>query len=151
MPSSSPMVSVKYPDLLDAFEFVSSGAPFECSAYIHADTGEIYWVSSMMELEGEVPDDLETSDRYIPVPHKNDLDLGRNLALSFADQELPDAFDAVAGFFRQKGAYRRFKDLLEARGVLEKWYAFEATAIQEALRVWCQDNNIELSYEKPMT
>lgn len=150
MPSSSPMVSVKYPDLLDAFEFVSSGAPFEHSAYIHADTGEIYWVSSMMELEGEVPDDLETSDRYIPVPHKNDLDLGRNLALSFADQELPDAFDAVAGFFRQKGAYRRFKYLLEARGVLEKWYAFEATAIQEALRAWCQDNNIELSYEKPL-
>ena len=29
------------------------------------------------------PADLETSDRYIAVPHKNELGLGRDLALSF--------------------------------------------------------------------
>lgn len=64
------MINVKYTDLLDAFEFVRSGASFEYSAYICADTGAIYWASSMVELEGKVSDNLETSDRYIAVPHK---------------------------------------------------------------------------------
>lgn len=141
------MVTVKYAELLDAFEFVSSGAPFEHSAYICADTGAIYWASSMIELEEKVPDNLETSDRYIAVPHKNDLNLGRNLALSFVEQELPDDYNTVAGFFRNRGAYRRFKDLLESRGVLEKWYMFEASAMETALREWCQENSVPLSHD----
>ncbi|MCI0561830.1 MAG: hypothetical protein MN733_25365 [Nitrososphaera sp.] len=91
----------------------------------------------MIKLEEKVPDNLETSDRYIAVPHKNDLNLGRNLALSFVEQELPDDYNTVAGFFRNRGAYRRFKDLLESSGVLEKWYMFEASAMETALREWC--------------
>ena len=143
-----PVATVKYSALLDAFEFVSSGAPFEQSAYIDPDTGAIFWVSSMIDLEGEVPDDLETSDRYIAVPHRNDLDLGRDLALSFADQELPDEYNTVAGFFRNRGAYRHFKNLLEARNLLEAWYSFEAAASEQALRLWCQANSIELIDEQ---
>lgn len=141
------MVTVKYAELLDAFEFVSSGAPFEHSAYICADTGAIYWASSMIELEEKVPDNLETSDRYIAVPHKNDLNLGRNLALSFVEQELPDDYNTVAGFFRNRGAYSRFKGLLESRGVLEKWYLFEASAMETELREWCQENSVPLSHD----
>ena len=141
------MITVKYAELLDAFEFVSSGAPFEHSAYICADTGAIYWASSMIELEEKVPDNFETSDRYIAVPHKNDLNLGRNLALSFVEQELPDDYNTVAGFFRNRGAYSRFKDLLESRGELEKWYMFEASAMETALREWCQENGVPLSHD----
>ena len=56
------------------------------------------------------------------VPHENDLGLGRHLALAFVDQELSDEYDTVAGFFRRRGAYGRFKALLHARGMLEQWY-----------------------------
>jgi hypothetical protein len=67
-------VSVNATDLRTTFEFVSGGAPFEHSAYICRDTGKIYWQSISAGLEEEVPlpEDLETSDRYIAVPHKND-------------------------------------------------------------------------------
>jgi hypothetical protein len=41
-------------ELRDAFEFVSSGAPLENSAYICLDTGKIYWQSSVMDLDDEV-------------------------------------------------------------------------------------------------
>ena len=54
-------------------------------------------------------DDLETSDRYIAIPHKNDLDLGRNLALRLVEQQLPAYYGRVVGHFRRKGAYTRFK------------------------------------------
>ena len=144
-----PLAPVNYAELIDAFEFVSYGAPYEHSAYICGDTGKIYWVSSMLDREDEIPDDLETSDRYIAVPHKKDLDLGRKLALSFVEQQLPDDYDTIAGFFRGRGAYRRFNDFLDSRGVIESWYAFEASATEEALRSWCRENNIELNDEKP--
>ena len=143
------MVVIKYSDLRDAFDFVSFGVPFESNAFLCVDTGVIYWTSDTGELDEEVPEDLETSDRYIAIPHKNDLNLGRDLALSFAEQELPDDYDTVAGFFRSKGAYGRFKQLLESRGVLEAWYRFEDQAVEAALRQWCEVSGIPLSPAQP--
>lgn len=139
------MVAIKYADLRDAFDFVSFGAPFESSAFICADTGVIYRRSETLELDEDVPEDLETSGRYIAIPHKNDLNLGRDLVLSFVDQALPDDHGTVAGFFRSKGAYSRFKQLLESRGALEAWYLFETHAVEAALRQWCEDNGIQLA------
>jgi len=86
------MVAVEYEDLLLAFEFVSSSPPMENSAYVSLDTGQIYWVSSLNPIEDDAPDDLEESDRYIAIPHKNDLDLGQDLVFRFVAQELPCIF-----------------------------------------------------------
>ena len=138
------MLTINYDDLRNAFEFVSSGSPSEQSAYICLDTGKIYWVSSDIEIEEAVPDNVETSDRYIAVPHKNDLRLGQSLALSFTDRELPSDYNTVASFFRKRGAYRRFKELLEAEELLTKWYEFEAQASDAALLGWCEENGIQV-------
>lgn len=143
------MVTVPLSDLLDAFDFANAGTPYENRAFIHLDTGAIHWTSAMVELEEEPPEDLETSERYLALPYKNELDLGRELALSFVDQELPGEYDRCSDFFHHKGAYRRFKDFLESRDVLEKWYAFEAQATEAALRAWCEEHGIQLSPEKP--
>ena len=138
------MVSVKWSEFLDAFEFASYGGPYESRAFINLDTGLLYCISDAMELEEVAPEDLETSDRYLALPHKNDLDLGRELALSFIEQHLPREFDRVAGYFHKRGAYSRFKDLLEDRSVLEDWYAFEKQATERALRRWCNEHEIQL-------
>lgn len=138
------MVTVAYEEISSAFDFVASGAPMEHSAYISLDTGQIYWASELASLDEELPDDLDTSDRYLVVPHKTELDLGKNLALRFAAQELPDSYEQVASIFRSKGAYARFKQLLEDNGVLEKWYKFEAEASDKALREWCAANDIQI-------
>jgi hypothetical protein len=99
-------VSVNAEQLRIAFELVSSGAPLEHNAHICLDTGRIYWDSASAGLdEDDLPDDIETSDRYILVPHKTDLGLGRRLALSFTDREMPDSYNIVMGFFRCRGAY----------------------------------------------
>ncbi|WNC95443.1 hypothetical protein RI103_37725 (plasmid) [Paraburkholderia sp. FT54] len=139
------MVAVRHDDLSMAFDFVSYGAPTEHNAYVSLDTGKIYWISDSSDaFDEELPDDIETSDRYLEIPHKNELDLGGRLALRFVGQELPACYDQVEGFFRRQGAYARFKDLLERKGVLERWYAFEADAVESALRQWCAENGLEL-------
>ena len=143
--TSTKTVSVNAEELRTTFEFVSFGAPLEHSAYICIDTGKIYChsLSAGLEEEEDLPEDLETSDHYIAVPHKNDLGLGRHLALAFVDQELSDEYDTVAGFFRRRGAYGRFKALLHARGMLERWFEFENRAMEEALLAWCEKNGIK--------
>jgi hypothetical protein len=138
------VVAVKYEDLSAAFDFVSFAAPMEHQAYISIDTGTIHWISELDPLEEEVPDDLETSDRYISIPHKNDLDLGTDLALRFAAAQLPDRYNMVAQFFRHRGAYARFKEFLASEGSLAQWYAFEAESTERALRDWCTVNGISV-------
>jgi len=131
------MVAVFYDEISSAFEFVSAAPPIEHSAYISLDTGQIFWTSELASMDQDLPDDIGTSDRYLSVPHKNELDLGKNLSLRFAARELADSYGRVRAIFRSKGAYRRFKELLEDKGLLDRWYQFEAREKEEALRAWC--------------
>ena len=143
------MAKINYDDLELAFGFVNSGAPMESRAYISLDTGHIYWVSEQTDDEEELPEDLVTSDRYIAVPHKNDLDLGRRLVMRFVRQAMPESEAQVEAIFSRRGAYARYKDLLDAKGQLDPWYRFEEIAQKEALREWCAENEIELADEPP--
>jgi hypothetical protein len=143
--AQTPTVVVDRAEMRDAFEFVSIGGSLGAEAYISRDTGKIYLrtIDGFME-EDEVSDDALETDRYIAVPHKAQLDLGRRLVLRFADDELPGDLDTVEDLFRRKGAYAGFKRLLEARGALQRWYDYEERATEEALQTWCQDNGIQL-------
>ncbi len=141
------LVTVDRTEFFIAYEFVSFGGFGENMAYISLDTGKIHLVSASVDMmeEEAVPDDLETSDRYIAMPHKNELGLGRDLALRFAARELPDDHHAVKDMFRRKGAYRNFRRLLETRDVLQRWYDFENRETEDALNIWCEENGIQLA------
>jgi hypothetical protein len=137
-------VTINARELRDAFDFVSAGEAFDQSAYICLDTGRIYWRSTETDLEEEdLPDDIDDSDRYLAVPSQRDLGLERRLALAFAAEEVPGDYSTVIGFFRRRGAYGRFKDLLDARGKLELWYEFESRATDQALAAWCAEQGID--------
>ena len=136
------MATVKCDDLMLAFDFVGSAPPFEHCAYISLDTGSIYFTSEMNPMENDLPDDLGVSGKYLAIPHKNDLDLGMNLASAFVEQELPDRYADARDIFRSRGAYCRFKELLDSERLLDKWYKFEADSVGKALREWCAENNI---------
>jgi hypothetical protein len=60
------------------------------------------------------------------------------------EQDLSERYEQTQAFFRSRGAYARFKRLLESEGVLEKWYKFEAESVEKALRGWCAENDIQL-------
>ena len=143
-------VTVDMRELRDAFDFVSAGEAFDNSAYISLDTGKIYWRSTAVDLEEkDLPKDIDNSARYLAVPSQRELDLGRRLALTFVAEELSDDYDTVAAFFRRPGAYGRFKNLLDTRGKLERWYDFEARATDAALRAWCAEHGIEPVADAP--
>src|SRR5713226_1036211 len=136
--------AVKLQDMLEAFEFVSAGDMGEHQAFLCKTSGRIYWHSEHADDFEELPEDIEENDKYIAIPSKRELDLGKPLVLEFARQFLPNDFDEVQRIFSRKGAYGRFKDLLARRGKLDEWYDFEAKAQESALRQWCDLNSIEL-------
>ncbi len=137
-------VTVRFDDLLEAFEFVSAGQLLEHEAYLCVETGVVHCYSEFEDLDEALPEDVEDSERYIPIPHKNDLDLGRRLVLDFTEAELAEDLDDVRDMFKHKGAYSRFKSLLERRSKLQHWYEYEERRTKEALREWCHENDIQV-------
>ena len=132
---------IKFSDIELAFLFVSSDQPEMNSAAINKKTGEIYYQSDFTDTD-EFPEDVDSED-YIYMPHKNDLDLGRDLVFDFAAKHLPQKTSEVNRIFSERGAYRRFKELLDSIGSLETWYNFEDEQTKKALREWCKENGLE--------
>jgi hypothetical protein len=135
---------VSFEALLEAFEFASFGQPGEHEAYLCKETGTIHCHSEYGDNEESLPDDVDDSDKYIALPHKNELDLGKRLALKFAGEAMSDDQGQIHEIFSRPGAYARFKDLLEHRGLIQQWYEYEARAQKEALRAWCKENDVEV-------
>ncbi|MEE4241187.1 MAG: UPF0158 family protein [Desulfopila sp.] len=139
-------MTIAFTDVEEAFFFFSSVPEFEHEAFLDRETGKIYYHSEMLDDFEELPEDID-DERYIAIPHKKELSLGKRLVQVFIYQYLPDDAEEVEAIFRRKGAYARFKALLDRRGILQKWYDFEAEAEEKALRIWCQENGIELLTE----
>jgi hypothetical protein len=114
---------VSFLDLQLALEFVSSGGMGENEAYLDRQSGKIYWHSEFGDNDEELPDDID-DEKYIAIPDKKELDLGKPLVLDFAREFLPDDYDEVRHIFSRRGAYRRYKDLLVRRSALERGTIF---------------------------
>lgn len=142
------MPTVKADDLEMALSWVSED--MDNGAWVCRETGKIYWeagdVGAFGDAEEELPDDIHDQSRYAPIPDKYDLDLGNQLAYDFARQFLPGEYDEVRDIFRRKGAWRRFKDFLDDKDLLEQWYAWSDERELEALVEWAEDNGFDVEH-----
>ena len=136
-------MAVSFSDIEDALYFVSMDQQEMHHAYLCKETGELFYTSEMGDSD-ELPEDIDEPDKYISIPHKNELELGRSLVFEFISQYLPEELDRVHSSFKSKGAYSRYKDLLERKGLLEEWYKYEKERQDEALREWCKENDIKI-------
>lgn len=136
-------MEIKFSDIELAFDFVNSAPMTANVAVICKETGEILYKSDYSD-EDEIPEEVYDREDCIEIPHKNDLDLGRNLVFEFVEQYLPGDFERVRQIFRRRGAYARYKDLIADRVFLEKWYDFEIARQTKTLKEWCEKNKITL-------
>jgi hypothetical protein len=125
--------SVSFDDLDSAFQWVSATGSFENAAYISRTTGQIFYSSSTNDTEDELPNDVNDASLYSSVPHENDLGLGRTLAYRYVGERLPREYRTVQEIFHHRGAYARYKDLLQRSRHLESWYEYERSATESAL------------------
>jgi hypothetical protein len=133
----------RFDDLQSAFLFVSSVAYGMNQAVVRKDTGEILYRSEMAGTD-EIGERELDPNQWVSIPHRNDLDLGQPLVFEFVKANLPHEYDAVWQIFKKRGAYGRFRDFLESKGLLERWHKFSDQREETALRQWCQENGIDL-------
>lgn len=134
-------MTIKFSEVLDLFELVNFGSPFDHEGYICKESGNTYFYSALGDNEEELPDDISDA-KYLAIPHKNELNLGNNLAFDFTLEYLPTEYEKVRSIFNRKGAYARFKALLKSVNKIEAWYEFEAKRTEKALREWCTEQGI---------
>ena len=127
----------------EAYLWASMSEPEMNHAWINRHNGQIYRTSAIGDSDEE-PDDFD-ADHWVQLPYKRDLDLGKYLVFRFAETLTATQEADIKGFFRSKGAYRRFRGYLTQNGILESWYAFENAATDTALRAWTKENGISIS------
>jgi len=134
---------LKFAELELAFAFANFDDRSDNSAYVSRSTGKTFVCSDLAGID-ELPDDFDSSDDYVEIPHKNDLDLGTNLVWDFVDREIPGVKDKVRELFARRGAYARYKTFLADLDLLEKWHRFEDDRTKEILIKWCEDEGISI-------
>jgi hypothetical protein len=120
----------------------------EFRAFVCKQSGIIYHQTDFLdslEWNNELPDDIDDEEKYVALPEKRELGLGKPLVLDFAREFLPDDFNDVRDAFSRRGAYPKFKALLARRGAIDRWHAFEAKAKERALRDWCALHSIDIA------
>ena len=136
---------VKLDDLEDALLFLGGGDMYGNAAWVRRQTGVVLCHSDDTDDFEPLPDDIDDETRYVPVPDQHELELGKPLALEFTRMQLPDSYEQVREIFSHRGAYARFKNLLEHHQSLDAWYQWETDQTRQALRTWCADNGITLA------
>ena len=134
-------MAIKFDEIENAFMFANLDGPYMHSAILCKETGRTFYTSEMGDSD-ELPSDID-EPKYISLPYKNDLDLGKNLVIEFVSEFLPEELERVYSIFRRRGAYSRYKELLSERGLLDKWHRFEDERQKAALKKWCVKNGIE--------
>lgn len=135
---------MKYLDLESAYEYANLGGSYDHFAFVSKKTGEILYGGGDGEIEEERYDEIYESDDFVEVPEKADFDLGTRLVWKFVAREIPGMEPKIRAIFSRRGAYARFKDLLEYNGLLESWFSFESEMTKVALLDWCSSNGIEV-------
>jgi hypothetical protein len=105
-------VSLK--DIREAFEFACAASGGEHQAFLCKQSGKLYCHSELCDDSDIVPDDIGDSEKFLQIPDKRDLDLGKPLALDFARQFLPGDFDST--IFQQKGRLRQIQGSVGSKG-----------------------------------
>lgn len=139
-------MSIKFCDVVKLFQLVNFGSQFDCKGYICKETGKTYLYSEFDDNEDALPEDIN-DDKYLAIPYKNELNLGTYLVFNFVEKYLPTELEKVHSIFHREGAYAKYKLLLERSGKIEQWYKFEEKHTEQALREWCAEQDIEISFK----
>jgi hypothetical protein len=149
-PMSTPAspVTVALDELILALDWVSDLSTSGNMAFVCRETGRMFMTSEEDfggEIEPDLPSDIDDVEKYAIVPSRQDLRLGKRLAVRFVQTSLPSRLEETYTIFAARGAYARFKDMLECEQALDAWYAFEAEAVERGLREWAESESLAVS------
>lgn len=141
-------VTIALDDLIAALDWAGE-AGSDRMAFVCRDSGRILRTSDRDFDDtgaslGDVPDNLDDPQRYAIVPSNRDLQLGKRVAVRFAQTHAPAIIEDVHACFATAGARARFDALMDEAGQLDAWRAHEADTVEKALRAWAEDEGFSV-------
>lgn len=148
-------VQVKLKDIIEGLEFQSD----ECFSYLDTTTGEVVSVT-MEELRAAEEDepledfpawqhdalriarDIVETDHYLPLPDGFAINAYRIMERFCLSVDDDDMRDDLCNAIRGRGAFRRFKDRIQAYEIAEAWYRYRDAALREIAVAWCEAHDI---------
>jgi len=148
-------IQVKLQDILKGMDFQSD----EQSSFLNLTTGEVVSITDeeLRAAENDEPledfpewqhdairiaRDIVETEHYLPLPDRfeiNEYRIMERFCLSVEDTDIQgDLCDAIRG----RGAFRRFKDSIQAYGIAEAWYRYRDEALREIAVAWCEAHEI---------
>lgn len=138
------MATVKLDELEGAAMMVEDGGG-SATALVSRETGLIHLLNDeYMDEEAPMPSASGDNDGYVSVPPAGTLGIGDALVLRFAATHLAEDQDTVRELFRDRNT-EGFARLLEERGAGAAWEGFHEQATRTALRLWCEENGLQLA------
>ena len=132
----------------------------ECSAYLNKRTGELVSITDDEMVAAEDEDELDSdrpewerqmlekarevlgSDDFLLLPSKFDIheySIMQKFCWSRSDHQVGDKLENA---IRGSGAFRRFRDLLHDRGIVDDWYRFRERAFENIAIDWLEANEV---------
>ena len=146
---------VKLTAIIEGMDFQSE----EGRSYLNTATGEVVYITDekLRAAEEDAPlDDFPAwqhdairivremlkTDHYLALPSRFDIHEYRIMERFCLAVDDEDMRDDLCNAIRGRGAFRRFKDMMQAYGMTEAWYRYRDAALWEMALAWCDEQGI---------
>lgn len=92
--------------------------------------------------EDEIEPEVFEAEEYDPLPSQRDLheyDLMAEFAETVRNAHTRELLEVA---LNGRGAFRRFKNVVNRTGMEDAWYGYRKKALLEIAREWCAENDI---------
>ena len=135
-------MKVKLDVILDAIEMADDNYTY----FLDLETGESVFLADELVtgldnegLEDEIEENLE---RYLRLPTKFEIH-EYHIMEEFIWTLKVDSADKLEHAIQGRGAFRRFKDMVDRMGISQQWYDFQAEYYRKLAIEWCQEHGLE--------
>lgn len=139
-------MKVKLGVILDAIEMADDNYTY----FLDLETGDSVFLADELitgldneELEDEIEENLE---RYLRLPTKFEIH-EYHIMEEFIWTLKGERADKLDCAIRGRGAFRRFKDLVDRMEISQQWYDFQAEYYRKLAIDWCQEHGLEYEEE----
>ncbi len=135
-------MKVRIDVILDAIEMADDNYTY----FLDLETGESVFLADELVtgldnegLEDEIEENLE---RYLRLPTKFEIH-EYHIMEEFIWTLKGDRADKLEHAIQGRGAFRRFKDMVDRMGISQQWYDFQAEYYRKLAIEWCQEHGLE--------
>lgn len=128
--------------VLDAIEMADDNYTY----FLDLETGESVFLADELitgfDNEG-LEDEIDGNpERYLRLPTKfeiHEYHIMEEFIWSLKGENASELEHAIKG----RGAFRRFKDMIDRMGITQQWYDFQSEYYRKLSIKWCEEHNLE--------